>query len=92
MSHDMRQMISDELVTLIAECDKVINDTTGRLSDDDEEALMAEFPKEMSPEFDDLTEDQVAEQVTKICKRMNPTNKKSELECFEKTLARISSQ
>jgi len=62
MSHDMRQMVSDELVTLIAECDKVINDTTGRLQGDDEEALMAEFPKtEQSPEFDDLTEEQVAE-------------------------------
>jgi len=62
MSHDMRQMISDELVNLISECDKVINDTTGRLQDEDEEALMAEFPKEeKSPEFDDLTEEQVTE-------------------------------
>lgn len=31
ISHDMRQMVSDDLVILIEECDKIIEDTTGRL-------------------------------------------------------------
>lgn len=45
MSHDMRQMISDELVVLMTECDKIIEDTTGRLEGEDEMALNAEFKK-----------------------------------------------
>lgn len=36
MSHDMRQMVSDELKILITECDKIIADTTGRLEGEDE--------------------------------------------------------
>jgi len=32
LDHSMRQMISDELNTLITECDKIIEDTTGRLA------------------------------------------------------------
>jgi len=43
MSHDLRQMISDSLVDLVTECEKVINDTTGRLEEVNESDLNAEF-------------------------------------------------
>jgi len=62
MSHDMRQMVSDELKILITECDKIINDTTGRLQGEDEQSLNAELNNNTkSPVFDDLTEDQVTD-------------------------------
>lgn len=31
LSHDLRQEIANQLVTLVTECDKIIKDTTGRL-------------------------------------------------------------
>jgi hypothetical protein len=37
-------MISESLVDLIEECEKVINDTTGRLQGEDEMALAAVLP------------------------------------------------
>lgn len=91
MSHDMRQVISDELVVLITECEKIIADTTGRLEGENEQSLNAELTSEKSPVFDDLTEEQVTEQVMKICKRTNAT-KAGQTKCFEETLAKISSE
>jgi len=49
-------MISDELVTLITECDKIIEDSTGKLEGSDMQSLNAEV-NEHSPEFPELTEE-----------------------------------
>jgi len=70
-------MVSDDLVELIKECDKIIADTTGRLEGEDEQSLNAELDTDKSPVFDDLTEEQVFEQVQNVCKRTHPNNKKA---------------
>lgn len=74
-------------------CDKIIEDTTGRLEEVDEQALNAELPevKDYSLEFPELTEEQVIEQVQKSCRAANPERKKQQA-CFEETMEKISSQ
>lgn len=59
VSHEMRQIVSNDLVALIEACDKIIVETTGKLEGEDEMALNAEFssaPKK-SLQFDELTEE-----------------------------------
>lgn len=68
-------MISDELVILVNECDKIIADSTGKLEGSDMQSLNAEITQQ-SPEFPELTEEQVTEQAETVCKGLYPRNLK----------------
>merc|ERR1712228_345097 len=46
LAHALREAQANELNTLIEECDKIINDTTGRLQGTDEEDLF-QYPASM---------------------------------------------
>jgi len=46
LAHALREAQANDLEALIVECDKIINDTTGRLKGTDEEDLF-QFPKSM---------------------------------------------
>merc|ERR1712228_1029818 len=95
--------ISDQLMTLIAECDKIIADTTGRLEAQDESQLfqiethqkvseeeIEEMPEEgKQAAAAEITEEVVNEQIKKVCKAAEPETEEAFLACVKMTKARL---
>jgi len=97
----MRQMISDELNTLITECDKIIEDTTGRLESQDESQFF-QMPSNVSPQAIEempeeaktavsakITQEVVNEQILSVCKAASGEDKAAFSECVKRTKAKI---
>jgi len=80
-------MISDNLETLIVECDKIINDTTGMLEGDEVQSLNAEL--EMNSEFPELTNEQLKAQAKAVCKGAYKTPEE-QAKCVKESLVRMS--
>merc|ERR1712232_813545 len=101
LSHDLRQEISTQLVTLIEECDKVIADTTGRLASQDESQLF-QMPQEVSAEIinempveakeaasADITQGTVTEQISQVCKALYAGNQAALQACIQAEKAKL---
>jgi len=57
LDHSLRQEISNQLNTLITECDKIIADTTGRLEAQDESQLFQMPQKVTAEEVEEMPEE-----------------------------------